>query len=59
LLSAVPKLVPTGLELRPEDFERFKKLSQELDKFNEAMKLFRKRGKEKTGVVEDSDDNEI
>ncbi|KAJ7914140.1 hypothetical protein B0H13DRAFT_1537995, partial [Mycena leptocephala] len=45
LLSAPPKPAPTGLELTPEDSERFKTLSRGLVKFEEAMKLFRKRGK--------------
>ncbi|KAJ7245055.1 hypothetical protein C8J57DRAFT_1009919, partial [Mycena rebaudengoi] len=45
LLSAVPKLVPSGLALGADDSDRLKKFSPGLDKFNEAMVLFRKRGK--------------
>ncbi|KAJ6456899.1 hypothetical protein C8R45DRAFT_781144, partial [Mycena sanguinolenta] len=45
LLSAVPKLGPTGLELGPEDSELFKKLSRGFDTFVAAMVLSRKRGK--------------
>ncbi|KAJ6576299.1 hypothetical protein B0H10DRAFT_2199108 [Mycena sp. CBHHK59/15] len=45
LLSSVPKPVPTGIELAPEDSETFKKLSAGFSTFVDAMKLFRKRGK--------------
>ncbi|KAJ6615027.1 hypothetical protein B0H10DRAFT_2220789 [Mycena sp. CBHHK59/15] len=45
LLSAVPKLSPTGLELVPEDSDRFRTLSRGLVQFNNAMTLFKKRGK--------------
>jgi hypothetical protein len=48
LLSAVPKSVPTGLELATEDSESFKKLSRGFQTFDDAMKLFRKRGKRLT-----------
>ncbi|KAJ7602998.1 hypothetical protein DFH06DRAFT_1350726 [Mycena polygramma] len=61
LLSAVPKLLPTGLELGADDSERFKKLSMGLNKFDDAIKLSRKRGKKTaaTGVESDSDDGDI
>ncbi|KAJ7170332.1 hypothetical protein C8R43DRAFT_853741, partial [Mycena crocata] len=47
LLSAAPKVVPTGLELTPEDSEsqRFKYLARGETKFNAAMTLYRKKGK--------------
>ncbi|KAJ7693090.1 hypothetical protein B0H17DRAFT_873689, partial [Mycena rosella] len=45
LLSAAPKIVPTGLELGAEDSERFRTLSRGLNGFNAAMTLFRKSGK--------------
>ncbi|KAJ7907834.1 hypothetical protein B0H13DRAFT_1618080, partial [Mycena leptocephala] len=57
LLSAVPKLLPTGLELGAEDSERFKKLATGEAKLNDAMKLFRKRGK-KAGAEGDSEDDD-
>ncbi|KAJ7242483.1 hypothetical protein C8J57DRAFT_1084298 [Mycena rebaudengoi] len=57
LLSAVPKLVPSGLALGADDSDRFKKFSPGLDKFNEAMVLFRKRGKKAAGTGDDSDDD--
>ncbi|KAJ6538761.1 hypothetical protein B0H10DRAFT_2245563 [Mycena sp. CBHHK59/15] len=56
LLSSVPKLVPTGLELTPEDSEHFKKLSAGFPTFIEAMKLFRKQGKKITVEADDLDD---
>ncbi|KAJ7670785.1 hypothetical protein DFH06DRAFT_980885 [Mycena polygramma] len=58
VLSSIPKLLPTGLELGAEDSDRFKKLSQGLDKFNTAMTLFRKRGKKTTGAGAESDDDD-
>jgi hypothetical protein len=58
LLSAVPKLLPTGLELGAEDSERFKKLATGEAKFDDAMKLFRKRGKKKAGAEGDSEDDD-
>ncbi|KAJ6610323.1 hypothetical protein B0H10DRAFT_1811784, partial [Mycena sp. CBHHK59/15] len=42
ILSKTPKLTPTGLELFPEDAERFKKLQGGVGKFDEAMVLFRR-----------------
>lgn len=57
LLSSVPKLVPTGLELAAEDSECFKKLSAGFSKFSDAMKLFRKRGKKTAGGAGDLDDD--
>jgi hypothetical protein len=53
LLSSVPKLVPTGLELTSPDSERFKKLSAGFPTFVEALKLFRKRGKKMAGDLDD------
>ncbi|KAJ7258599.1 hypothetical protein C8J57DRAFT_1073662, partial [Mycena rebaudengoi] len=55
LLSKAPKITPTGLELLPEDSDRFKKLVGGLLRFNEAMVLFRKRGKK--GVAEEEEEN--
>ncbi|KAJ6563457.1 hypothetical protein B0H10DRAFT_2115287, partial [Mycena sp. CBHHK59/15] len=37
LLSSVPKPVPTGIELAPEDSETFKKLSAGFSTFVDAM----------------------
>lgn len=43
LLSAAPILTPTGLDLTATDFIMFKQLRAGRSKFEEAMKLFRKR----------------
>lgn len=62
LLSATPKVSPTGLELAQQDSDRFKSFSRELKKFNEAMILFRKRGKRKAaagGGSGDEDEEEM
>ncbi|KAJ7122137.1 hypothetical protein C8R44DRAFT_876453 [Mycena epipterygia] len=58
LLSAVPKVSSTGLELAQQDSDRFKSFSRELKKFNEAMVLFRKRGKRKAAAGGDSGDED-
>ncbi|KAJ7768133.1 hypothetical protein DFH07DRAFT_1058377 [Mycena maculata] len=49
-ITATPTGLPTGLELAPEDPERFKKLVRAESKLNDAMKLFRKRGKRNAGA---------
>lgn len=56
LLSAAPKVLPTALELAPDDSQRFKTLSRESKSFYEAMTLFRKRGKRKPAAGDDSGD---
>ncbi|KAJ7728249.1 hypothetical protein B0H16DRAFT_1331110 [Mycena metata] len=58
LLSAAPKVGLAGLELASEDSERFRILSQGLDKLNAAMVLFRKKGKRQGGAVDDVDEEE-
>jgi hypothetical protein len=58
LLSAIPRSSPTGLELGSEDSERFKALSRGLEQINNAMTLFRKRGKKATIVEGDSGDDQ-
>ncbi|KAJ6523219.1 hypothetical protein DFH09DRAFT_877104, partial [Mycena vulgaris] len=45
LLMSAPKGVPTGLELCPDDVARFKILTKGTNRFQEAMKLFRKTEK--------------
>ncbi|KAF8203482.1 hypothetical protein K438DRAFT_1757802 [Mycena galopus ATCC 62051] len=57
LLSAPARLFPTGIELTQEDVARFKTLAGGLGKFNEAMKLFRKRGKKKVAAGGESGDD--
>ena len=54
LLSCPPKTSTTGIELGHEDSERFKSLFAHEDKFKEAMRLFRKRGRR--GVQEDEEE---
>ncbi|KAJ6628260.1 hypothetical protein B0H10DRAFT_1940466 [Mycena sp. CBHHK59/15] len=58
LLPAVPKFSSTGLELAPEDSDRFKTLSRGLSQFNTAMTLFRKRGKKAAAAEGDSGEEE-
>ncbi|KAJ7728967.1 hypothetical protein DFH07DRAFT_757091, partial [Mycena maculata] len=58
LLSAVLKLSPTGLKLVPEDSDRFRTLSRGLVQFNNAMTLFRKRGKKTAAVDGDPGEEE-
>ncbi|KAF8207331.1 hypothetical protein K438DRAFT_1962263 [Mycena galopus ATCC 62051] len=58
LLSAPARLIPTGIELTQEDAARFKSLTGGLGKFNEAMKLFRKRGKKKAAAGGESGDDD-
>lgn len=55
LLTAPPKLLPQGFELAAEDLERFKTLSKNFSKFEEAMTLFRKRGRKATAADLNSD----
>ena len=45
LLTSAPNVVSTGLELCPEDVQRFKILTKGTNRFHDAMKLFRKTGK--------------
>ncbi|KAK7035181.1 hypothetical protein R3P38DRAFT_2772186 [Favolaschia claudopus] len=55
LLSSHPKIVPAGIELGLDDINRFKTLLRGSDRFENAMKLFRKRGKKAgVGMGEDS-----
>ncbi|KAK6984308.1 hypothetical protein R3P38DRAFT_2576116 [Favolaschia claudopus] len=55
LLSGSPKTIPSGVELRLEDANRFKLLLRGSAKFEVAKKLFRKRGKKSAdGAGEDS-----
>ncbi|KAF8177560.1 hypothetical protein K438DRAFT_2181750 [Mycena galopus ATCC 62051] len=58
LWSAPARLFPTGIELTQEDVARFKTLAGVLRKFNEAMKLFRKRGKKKVAAGGESGDDD-
>ena len=54
LLSFPPKTSASGIELGQEDAEHFKSLFAHEDKFNEAMRLFRKCGQ--SGVQEDEEE---
>ncbi|KAJ7827971.1 hypothetical protein B0H14DRAFT_3719732 [Mycena olivaceomarginata] len=58
LLSAPARLIPTGIELTQEDAVRFKTLAGGLEKFKEAIKLFRRRRKKKAAAGGESDDDD-